>query len=113
MRNCSRVACFLLSTLICACLTWSQTETGTVAGRVADISDAVVSGAEVKIESIERGTVDTVVTNNLGRYLFPSVPPGRYRLAVRKDGFKQVDLLGLIVNVQSHLEQNIRLEVGA
>jgi len=32
---------------------------------------------------------------------------------VRKQGFKQVDLLGLIVNVQAHIEQNFRLEVGS
>jgi len=32
---------------------------------------------------------------------------------VHKPGFKQVDFLGLIVNVQDHIEQNFRLQVGS
>src|SRR4029077_113544 len=39
--------------------------------------------------------------------------PGRYQITVHKAGFKQVDLLGLIVNVQDHIEQNLRLQVGS
>src|SRR5439155_4875632 len=44
---------------------------------------------------------------------FPSVQPGQYQISIQKQGFKQVDLLGLIVNVQDHIEQNFRLEVGS
>ena len=32
---------------------------------------------------------------------------------MHKPGFKQVDFLGLIVNVQDHIEQNFRLQVGS
>jgi hypothetical protein len=62
---------------------------------------------------VERGTVTTTTTNDAGIYVFPSVQPGQYQISVHKQGFKQVDLLGLIVNVQDHIEQNFHLDVGS
>jgi len=67
----------------------------------------------MRLLSVERGTGTTTTTNDAGIYVFPSVHPGQYQISVRKQGFKQVDLLGLIVNVQAHIEQNFRLEVGS
>src|SRR5258707_1552967 len=90
-----------------------QTETATVSGLVTDRTAASVSGAEVRLQSVERGTITTTTTNNAGIYVFPSVQPGQYQISIQKQGFKQVDLLGLIVNVQDHIEQNFRLEVGS
>src|SRR6267378_3330814 len=96
-----------------ACAVVGQTETATVSGLVTDRTAAAVSGAEVRLQSVERGTVTTTTTNNAGIYVFPSVQPGQYQISIQKQGFKQVDLLGLIVNVQDHIEQNFRLEVGS
>src|SRR5258705_3383061 len=90
-----------------------KTETATVSGLVTDRTAAAVSGAEVRLQSVERGTVTTTSTNNAGIYVFPSVQPGQYQISIQKQGFKQVDLLGLIVNVQDHIEQNFRLEGGS
>src|SRR5712664_3708088 len=90
-----------------------QTETATVSGLVTDRTGAIVSGAEVRLQSVERGTVTTTTTNNAGIYVFPSVHPGQFQISVHKQGFKQVDLLGLIVNVQDHIEQNFHLDIGS
>src|SRR6266436_6502411 len=96
-----------------ACGVVGQTETATVSGLVTDRTAAAVSGAEVRLQSVERGTVTTTTTNNTGIYVFSSVQPGQYQISIQKQGFKQVDLLGMIVNVQDHIEQNFRLEVGS
>src|SRR6266566_3644283 len=96
-----------------ACAVVGQTETATVSGLVTDRTAGAVSGAEVRLQSVERGTVTTTTTNDAGIYIFPSVHPGQYQISIQKQGFKQVDLLGLIVNVQDHIEQNFRLEVGS
>src|SRR6266581_1554315 len=48
-----------------------QTETATVSGLVTDRTAAVVSGAEVRLQSVERGTVATTTTNDAGIYVFP------------------------------------------
>jgi carboxypeptidase family protein/TonB-dependent receptor-like protein len=96
-----------------ACGVVGQTETATVSGLVTDRTGAAVPGAEVRLQSVERGTITTTTTNDAGIYVFPSVQPGQYQISIQKQGFKQVDLLGLVVNVQDHLEQNLRLEVGS
>src|SRR5258708_6240904 len=96
-----------------ACGVAGQTETATVSGLVTDRTGAAVGGAEVRLQSLERGTITTTITNDTGIYVFPSIHPGQYQISIQKQGFKQVDLLGLIVNVQDHIEQNFRLEVGS
>ncbi len=104
---------FFFTALWFASVAMGQTETGTVSGLITDATGAVVPGAEVKLQSVERGTVTTATTNGAGIYVFASVHPGQYQVMVRKPGFKQVDLLGMIVNVQDHIEQNFRLQVGS
>jgi hypothetical protein len=109
-----RFACRLVIGLLC--LVWAamaQTETATVSGLITDSTGAVVSGAGVKLQSVDRGTTTSGTTNNAGIYVFASVYPGPYQIIVQKPGFKQVDFLGLIVNVQDHIEQNFRLQVGS
>jgi len=110
MRDACRV---VLAVLSFACGAMGQAETATVSGLITDDTGAVVPGAEVKLQSVERGTVGNSKTNNAGIYVFASVHPGQYQLTVQKPGFKQVDFLGLIVNVQDHIEQNFRLQVGS
>src|SRR5712692_3566887 len=103
----------LFVVLCFACAVVGQTETATVSGLVTDRTAAAVSGAEVRLQSVERGTVTTTTTNDAGIYVFQSVSPGQYQISIQKQGFKQVDLLGLIVNVQDHIEQNFRLQIGS
>src|SRR6267378_8528381 len=96
-----------------ACVAIAQTETATVSGLITDETGALVPGAEVKLQSLDRGTVATATTNDAGIYVFASVHPGQYQVTVHKPGFKQVDLLGMIANVQDHIEQNFRLQIGS
>src|SRR6266481_4447261 len=110
----TRFACVALLGLVCfASAAMGQTETATISGLITDETGAVVPGAEVKLQSVERGAVGTTTTNNAGIYVFPSVQPGQYQIRVDKAGFKQVDFLGLIVNVQDHIEQNFRMQIGS
>ena len=107
-------ACWLVLMVFCfAAPAMAQTETATISGLITDDTGAVVPGAEVKLQSVERGTVESTTTNNAGIYVFATVHPGQYQLTVHKPGFKQVDFLGLIVNVQDHIEQNFRLQIGS
>jgi len=91
----------------------AQSDAAAVSGRVVDPTGAVVPGAAVRLQSAERGTLQETTTNGSGIYVFPAVQPGVYHLTVRKDGFHQVDYVGLTANTQAHIEQNFRLEVGS
>ena len=110
MDSACRLALIVLSF---AAVAMAQTETATISGLITDNTGAVVPGAEVNLQSVERGSATSATTNNAGIYVFASVHPGPYQLAVHKAGFKQVDFLGLVVNVQDHIEQNFRLQVGS
>jgi hypothetical protein len=91
----------------------AQTETATISGLVTDPSGAGVARAEILLQNVDRGTKTQIVSNDSGLYAFPSVVPGKYQITVQKQGFKQVDLLDVIVNVQDHIQQNFSLQVGS
>lgn len=91
----------------------AQTESARISGLVTDSSGAVVVGAEVQLQNTEQGTASTVTTNHAGIYILPTVRPGQYRISVRKEGFKTVDVLGVVVNVQDRLAENFRLQTGS
>src|SRR5580698_8252773 len=103
--------CTLFSLL--ATFTWAQSETATVSGQVVDPSGLNITAAQVKLVDIDRDTSVTTTTNNTGLYTFPSVKPGRYRMEVISVGFKVVNVTGVTINVQDHLEQNFKLVVGS
>jgi hypothetical protein len=102
----------LLFSLV-ANFTWAQSETATVSGQVVDPSGLNVTGAQVKLVDIDRDTSASATTNSSGVYTCPSVRPGRYRMEVTATGFRVVNVTGLVVNVQDHIEQNFRLQVGS
>lgn len=91
----------------------AQTESARISGVVTDPSGAVVIEAEVILTNVEQGTSTTAITNRVGVYVLPGVRPGQYRMSARKTGFKTVDVLGVIVNVQDRLEENFHLQPGS
>jgi hypothetical protein len=103
----------LLLVSVAASTAFAQLETATVSGQVVDPSGLSIAGAQVRLVDIDRDTTTGTATNPSGLYTFPSVKPGRYRLEVTAAGFKVVNITGLIVNVQDHIEQNFRLQVGS
>lgn len=92
---------------------WAQSETATVSGQIVDSSGLIITGAQVKLVDIDRDTSTAVSTNNTGLYTFSSVRPGRYRMEISAVGFRTVNVTGLTLNVQDHLEQNFRLVIGS
>ena len=103
----------LLLVSLAANSAFAQLETATVSGQVVDPSGLSITGAQVRLVDIDRDTITGAPTNPSGLYTFPSVRPGRYRMEVTAAGFKVVNVTGLIVNVQDHIEQNFRLQIGS
>ena len=113
-RGVVRNTCFLwLLFSLVANFIWAQSETATVSGQVVDPSGLNIAGAQVKLVDIDRDATTSVTTNNTGLYTFPSVRPGRYRIEISASGFRVVNVTGMTVNVQDHLEQNFKLVVGS
>src|ERR1700722_1491508 len=110
-----RKVLFSLSLLLAASCSslLGQSASATISGRVTDSGGAVIAGATVELTSVERGTVSTLPTNNVGLFVFGSVQPGTYRMAVQSPGFKRAEAQNVIVDVGSQLAQNFQLEVGS
>jgi hypothetical protein len=103
----------LVVALLSSCLAFAQSETATLSGRVSDPSGLSVRGAQVNLIDIDRGVAAETRTDRSGSYRFASIHPGRYRIEVRAEGFRVINLTDLIVNVQDHLQQNFRLNLGS
>ncbi|MCY7345295.1 MAG: TonB-dependent receptor [Pyrinomonadaceae bacterium] len=90
----------------------AQAVYGSVSGIVTDNSGAVVPGATITITSVERKTVDTVVTNSDGYYQKDRLIPGVYSVKIEKENFKSGIVNELVVNVDTQTKNDIGLETG-
>ena len=91
----------------------AQSTNATINGQITDSQGKIVPGAEVRAINIDTNVAYPSRTNDSGIYVIPGVPPGRYRLVVRKDGFKEINKTDLVLHVQDTLEQNFALELGS
>lgn len=80
---------FLLTLAAAPELFWAQGETtSALAGRVTDPTQAAVPNAIVAITSQETGLKRSVKADGEGRFNFPQLKPGMYRVYVEANGFE-------------------------
>src|SRR5258708_1342289 len=85
---------------------------GSIRGLINDESAAVV--ARGKVTLVNEGTSDqrSVLSNNIGEYVFSQVIPGTYTIAVEAPGFKKVERKGIILETQGNVTVDLTLQVG-
>src|SRR5450755_2232807 len=104
-----------LSLLVAICFAtplWAQKDAGTIVGAVRDPSGAVVPGAKVTVEDVDRGVQMTLSTNDEGEYVASPLHIGRYKIRVEKTGFKSAVSEVVELNVQGRVAINMALQVG-
>ena len=70
-------------------------QNGKITGKVTDGQGGVLPGATVVSKNVDTGMGYTLATNATGTYVFPSLPPGEYKVAVSMSGFRAYELNGL------------------
>src|SRR3954471_17122949 len=65
----------------------SQSTTGTMQGTVLDANGAAVAGASVEIKNLDTNLSKTLTTDEGGRFVALTMPPGQYSISVSKTGF--------------------------
>lgn len=80
----SLLVIFVLATSVAA---QTQITTGTIQGTVVDENNAAVPGASVEIKNLETNSTRNLTTDEEGRFVALSLPPGRYKVTVTKQGF--------------------------
>jgi hypothetical protein len=84
-----------------------------VSGTVMDATGAVIAGAQVSMTETDKGLTRTVSSDSGGRYAFPNLPVGPYRLEVKMAGFKDYIESGIVLVVNNNIEINPTMQVGA
>lgn len=98
--------------LTLAAALYAQTGAATLSGTITDSSGAVVPGVQVKITNQATNVSVETTTNRAGVYSVPGLIPSVYEVLVEKQGFKQVDVRNITLNVQDTVSRNFSLQVG-
>ncbi|HKQ74833.1 MAG TPA: carboxypeptidase-like regulatory domain-containing protein, partial [Blastocatellia bacterium] len=99
--------------LIVFCLpAQAQQFTGTLQGEVRDSNGAVVAGAEVVITNQNTNVTINTTTSGNGNYIAPQLPPGVYRVTIKKSGFKTSTIAEIKLDVQQIRAVDFTLDVG-
>jgi hypothetical protein len=113
MKHLSLIRIFSLAMLVLTLGQAAFSQTAQVTGRISDASGAVVPGAQVTITNQKTGLTRESVSNGEGYFTIPLLPPGEYRIAVKKEGFKPVVRLDVALNVEQVARLDFTLETGA
>lgn len=92
---------------------WAQTATtGKIMGTVTDPTGAVVPKSEVQLLNVSTNASTAATTDDAGGFVFPSVPPGSYRLTVKMQGFRIAVVSDVTAEVDRTTTEQVKLEVG-
>src|SRR6266446_2733200 len=105
-----RTLCVGLTWLLLCAPSFAQT-LGTITGEVKDSSGAVVPGATVTVVNKATNATRTTVSNEVGLFDFPALPPGTYTVKSELEGFKS-GTRDLELQVQQTARVNFVLEVA-
>src|SRR5947209_14562416 len=110
-RAFTRVVMGSLLVLAVAASVGAQQFTGGVRGAVRD-ANGVIPGVTVSLTNEATNISREVVTNDVGQYNFPAVPPGTYTLKAQITGYKTFESKGLTVGAQQFVTLDVLLAAG-
>ena len=87
--------------------------TATLTGRVTNSLGEILSAAQLTATHVETNQAFRTITNNLGLYRLPNLPPGYYRLIVRLVGFRTIVKPGIELHVQDVIALNFSMQAGS
>ena len=103
---------FALASLL-AMAAAAQSSSANVVGRVSDGTGAVVPGVAIKITNVDTNQSRHSISNEVGDYNIPLVPPGNYRLEATYTGFRTYKVDRITLQVEQAQRIDIKMEVGA
>ncbi len=86
---------------------------GTLIGRVADQTGAVLAGVKVTVINKATGQVREVLTDADGAYAFRDLQVGVYDLKIAHSGFKAYLRAAVNVSLNNTVREDVSMEVGA
>ena len=87
-------------------------QTGTISGEITDATGGALPGVTVTLTSQDRGFSRTTVSDGAGRYTFPAVPIGLYRIVATIKGFGTVEATDNLVETDKTTAVPFGMKVG-
>lgn len=112
MLTISRLATAWLVLAVFAVPAYAQRNTGDILGSVKDSSGGVLPGVTITVTHLGTGLVRTVVTNESGDYVVPSLPIGQYEVAAELPGFQKASVTGVTLQFDQRARIDLALRVG-
>ncbi len=91
----------------------AQGGTGQIQGVALDEQGGVLPGVTVTLQNQASGVQRVAVTEADGRYRFPALGPGRYRLRVELAGFRPQEVRDIEMTIGLVLKQDFSLKIGS
>ncbi len=110
----SFIVCFVtLAFALFVATARSQVGSGSISGRVTEVSGAVIPNAQVTIRDVGTGASYTLMTSSEGRYSAPNLEVGTYDVKVEMRGFAAKVNAGLNLSVGDNAEVDFQLQLGS
>jgi Carboxypeptidase regulatory-like domain len=91
---------------------YAQSATATLSGTVEDENGAVIPKAEITVLNPSTTQQRQTLTSSEGIFTLTFLPPGRYIVTAKRDGFAPVEIKDVVLNVNDQRTLSIRLKVG-
>src|SRR2546426_12179226 len=106
----TRVSVCLAIVFVCFAAIPALAQNAALVGTVRDSQQALIPDAMVTLQNLETSVELTSMTNELGKYEFPTVRPGNYSVRVELSGFRRfVQNIVLAVNQRSRVDATLQV----
>jgi hypothetical protein len=113
MLRFSSASLFLAIVTLTPALRAQSTAVAQVSGVVSDGTGKSIAAAAVAITETSKQTTRETVTDGEGRYTFPNLPVGPYRLEVKVQGFKNYVQSGIVLQVNNNIQIDVPMQIGS
>jgi hypothetical protein len=90
----------------------AQETRGSIVGRIADPSGAVIPGVTIEAINVSTNVTTSTKSNSEGEYVIPYLLPGTYRLTAAAPGFKSFQRPGIEIRISETIPIQISMELG-
>ena len=108
-----RTLCVAVVVFLSAVRVLGQGAVSEINGNAVDQTGSVLPGVTITITEESTGLTRTTVSNDSGRFVIPSVTPGRYTVRAELPSFRTQTQTGLTIAVGQALTLNFSMALGA
>ncbi|MFN7994133.1 MAG: carboxypeptidase regulatory-like domain-containing protein [Bryobacteraceae bacterium] len=108
----ARILVLVTLFLAVAFISYAQINTGRIDGTVRDASGALIPEARVTVTNQETGAVSNAKSTESGDYIANFLIPGKYQVAVEKEGFQRNVVTDVVVNAGGITRMDFNLALG-